>query len=306
MSGGSLMTLLAVPDQNYHFIGWSGSGIGARNASTATLKITVNGEVMEAAQFAENPPSAPATYTLSVVESGLPAQSGWNVSIDGTVGTIGTSSTLTIGGLNGTYTLVVPIVTMSLGERWVPVGTGSYPISVNPTTGNTSYTVNFTEQFLVTMAASGHGNATPSSSEWVNAGASVQLQGLPGAGWVLSNWTGNGSGSYTGSKATTTISVSGPVSEVATFIPVAAKSTTNKSPTSSTAGLPLALGLLVVLLIVGLLVGMLLARRRRPPMAQPAEAWEASPAETVGASGQGQEGSVDSDSGGGQESGSSP
>lgn len=296
--GGSSMTLTAVPDKNYHFVGWSGSGIGARNASTPSLRILVDSEVLEAAQFAKNPPSAPATYTLSVVESGLPASSGWNVSIAGAAGMIGTSSTLVVSGLNGTYTLVVPIVTMSLGERWVPAGTGSYPVSVNPTTGNTSYAVNFTEQFLVTIAASGQGNATPSSSEWVNAGASVQLQGVPGTGWILSNWTGNGSGSYTGSKATTSISVTGPVSEVATFIPAVAKSTTQKTQTSSTAGLPLAVGLLVVLLVVGLLVGMVLARRRRPPTAQPAEAWEASPSESASGSGQGQEGSVESEGGG--------
>lgn len=301
VTAGTSVALVAVPLSGYHFVGWSGSGVGARNSSVASLKISVNGEVTEAAQFAQNPPTPPATYTLTVMEGGLPAGTGWNVSVAGMPGAIGTTSRLTLTGLNGSYMLEVPILATGVGVRWSPAGTGTYPVSVTPATGNGSYTVNFTEQFLVTTSASGVGNATPTSSEWVNAGTTVQLQGAAGNGWELSNWTGSGNGSYTGNATTTTISVTGPVSEVATFVPVPPAKPHSTTSSSSTAGLPLALGILVILLVVGLLVGMVLARRRRPPTAPPVEAWEASP--TEGGSSSGPEGGAGESTG---SSGSNP
>jgi hypothetical protein len=73
-------------------------------------------------------------------------------------------------------------------------------------------------------------------------------------------WQGTGTGSYTGSTASQTVTVQGPITETATFAPVYPVKTTG----SSTAGLPLALGLLVLLVVVGLVVGYALFRRRPP------------------------------------------
>jgi hypothetical protein len=265
----------ATATAGYHFVSWGGTGAGAVNATTPSVSVVVGGPVAETAIFAVNPIGLPATYTLTVTQTTLPANTGWNVSIGG-MGTFGTAGSLVVGKLNGSYTLTVPVVTISSGERYVPTGTGSYPETV---TANATVSVNFTEQFLVTVGSSGSGSITPSTAQWVDAGTSVTLTAIPASQWLFDYWNGTGAGQYSGATANTTFTPTGPVTETATFIPAPL----HKQSGSSTDGLPLAVGLLVALLVVGLLVGLVVARRRKTPPTPPSETWEASPSEGTAA-----------------------
>jgi hypothetical protein len=277
-SASSTLTITAVPSPGYHFGSWAGTGAGSVNSTQITLTVSVLGAMSETAQFVKNPPAPAAVYALTVTETGLPSGTSWNATLSSGGGTFGTSASLVLGGLNGSYTLTVPTVTMGPGVRYVPTGTGNYTV---PVTANTSYPVTFTEQYLVVVSSAGSGTLTVGTtgvtgvySAWVTAGTTVSLSASANASWQFANWTGSGSGAYTGSSASTSFVVNGPVSEVAAFGPQA-KSTVSSS-NSSTSGLPLALGLLVGLLLAGLAVGALLAMRRKrsPP---PSDMWEPEP-----------------------------
>ncbi|MCI4319798.1 MAG: hypothetical protein L3K23_06680 [Thermoplasmata archaeon] len=250
----------ATPASHYKFVGWNGSGVGSVNSVAKTISLTLGSPVWETGQFLWAPNVAPKTYNLTVTESGLPSTAAWAATI-GTTGAHGSGTGLTIAGLNGSYTVVVPPVYVGTDTRYVANVSGvtaSLSVSV---AANATVTVSFTEQFLVTVTSGsgGSASASPTAAGWVNAGATVTLSATPAnASEVFANWTGSGTGAYTGALASTTLTVNGPVKETAAFAPVYPV----KSTGSATAGEPLAFGLLAVLLVVGLLVGFLVFRRR--------------------------------------------
>jgi hypothetical protein len=124
---------------------------------------------------------------------------GLQITVDGTAYTApqtfswfpGTSHTITTstpqgGGGGSRYVFT----------NWSDGGAISHAVA--PTT-NTTYTANFTTQFLLTTAASpGPGGtvlSSPSSADgYYNAGTSVQLTGVPNNSYVFLNWNGDLSG----------------------------------------------------------------------------------------------------------------
>jgi List-Bact-rpt repeat protein len=259
----SVVTVSAMPDPHYRFVGWNGSGVGSIDSAARSITLTLGGPVWETGQFLWAPTPAPKTYNLTVTEQGLPGRAAWAATV-GTIGAQGSGSGLTIAGLNGSYTLVVPPVYVGTGTRYVANATSVTASLAVSVAANQSLSVSFTEQFLVTVTNGSGGtvSAIPTSGGWVNAGASVTLSATPvNASYVFSNWSGTGDGSYTGTVASTTLTVNGPITEGASFAPVYPV----KSTGSATAGEPLAFGLLAVLLVVGLLIGYLVFRRRPAP-----------------------------------------
>jgi Divergent InlB B-repeat domain len=260
--GGTAVTLTAAPAVGHEVVGWTGVGPGAGTSPNATVTFTPTGPDTETATFAVRPAVVPATFSLTVEETGLPTEVAWSVAT-GPYGVSGTG-TLVLTGLNGSYTLVVPTVPGATGVRYAPSSNGSLPVSV--TAAGQVATVVFTTQYALTLTSSAGGSATP-GTEWVDAGASVSIAATPAnASYVFVNWSGTGAGSYTGTSASATVTVNDPVTELATFAPARAGSGTTSS-SSGLGDLLLPIGLLLVLLIVGLVVGLLLARR--PPSASP-------------------------------------
>jgi hypothetical protein len=127
--------------------------------------------------------------------------------------------------------------------------------------------------YLVTISASSGGTAGP-TTVWEAAGGTVTLSAVAASGDQFVNWTGTGTGAYSGTSASTTLTVNGPVSEFATFVP---SSSLTKGSSGSGGSDLIAIALLVVLLIVGLVVGLLIARSRPPsggggPKSEPSDA----------------------------------
>jgi hypothetical protein len=97
---------------------------------------------------------------------------------------------------------------------------GSVPIkaisgTVAPTI-NKTYTANFTKQYYLTMTAGTGGTVTPASG-WKNNGAVVSISATRATGYSFTNWTGTGTGSYSGANNPASITMSGPITETATF-----------------------------------------------------------------------------------------
>jgi hypothetical protein len=66
--------------------------------------------------------------------------------------------------------------------------------------------------------------------DWLNAGISINLAVKANDGWQFENWTGSGAGAYNGTNSTIEATLTGPLSENATFYPglaVAADAGTN-------------------------------------------------------------------------------
>jgi Divergent InlB B-repeat domain len=256
------LSLVATPDAHYYFVGWNGSGASSVTTASATLALQVLGPASETAQFEWRPTQPAATFDLAVGETGLPAGTLWSVAL-GALGASGATSTLTVTGLNGTYGLTAPAIYTSAGVRWV-----SNALNLSTTvTANGSFSVAYTEQVEVTVVGAAGGSVTPLGSEWVAPGSSVTLAAIANSTSEFLSWNGTGAGNYTGTTASTTVTVTGPITEQAVFGP----QPVNQQSTSTgvAGGQATALGLLVVLLVVGLLVGLLMGRRRsKPPMTE--------------------------------------
>ncbi|MCI4352416.1 MAG: hypothetical protein L3K14_03405 [Thermoplasmata archaeon] len=251
-SAGVPVTLTATPATHSKVAAWVGSGNGSVTAgSQLTVGVLMNGPVSEVVQFVYNPPPSPATFQLTVTVTGLPATVAWSVAVAGT-GAAGMGSSLVVGGLNGSYTVIVPTVYVGLDQRYVPANGGSFARTV---TSNGSLTVAFTHEYLVTVDASAGGSV--SASVWAAAGSTVTVTATANATSTFVNWTGT----VVGTLATLNLTVNGPILETANFEATPAKIIA----TSATAGLSTSLLILAVLLVVGAGVGVVMSRRRGPP-----------------------------------------
>jgi hypothetical protein len=95
----------------------------------------------------------------------------------------------------------------------------------NPNTGTmnvpttTSQSITSQKQYYLTMKASPTGDGTLSpSSGWYNSGASVSISETPKSGYTFTSWSGQGTGSYTGNKATNTITMNAAITETANYV----------------------------------------------------------------------------------------
>jgi hypothetical protein len=97
--------------------------------------------------------------------------------------------------------------------RWSDNGAISHTVA--PTT-NTTYTANFSTQYFLTMSNGTGGTVTPPSG-WKNSGMTVSITARPSTGYSFTNWTGSGTGSFSGATNPASITMGGPITETATF-----------------------------------------------------------------------------------------
>lgn len=283
-TANSLLTITATALAGSVFERWVGAVDGGSSQVLGTspvLQLPLNGSIDLIAQFGPAPVVVAATYSLTVNESGLPSGTSWQVALTPGHGASGTSLALVVDGLSGSYTLIVPTVYLGSGVRFVPTLIGpAHPVI----TSNTSESVAFQEEFLVSVSVSATGQPSTTNDSWVAAGRAFQLTApaSPVAGLEFEGWQGSGAGSYTGSSPSVPLHPSGPVTETATFAAATVSASTSASLFDWAA-----LGIIVAVLVtVGVAEGLLLGRRRRkPPTTRPsAVVNSATPAAGTGAS----------------------
>ena len=93
---------------------------------------------------------------------------------------------------------------------------GAISHTVAPIT-NKTYTATFKTQYFLTMTPGNGGRVSP-TSRWKNSGVTVSISATPNNGYSFSSWTGTGTGSYSGTNNPGSITMSGPITETATFI----------------------------------------------------------------------------------------
>jgi Pectate lyase superfamily protein/Divergent InlB B-repeat domain len=96
---------------------------------------------------------------------------------------------------------------------------GAISHSIGPVS-STNFTANFTTQYYLTMNAGLGGSVSPVSL-WTNSGQSLNISAIPSNGFAFSNWIGSGNGCYSGGSNPAMITLNGPVTEQAAFLPPA-------------------------------------------------------------------------------------
>ena len=210
-NAGSTVSISATPTNNtqvsYHFEAWSGTGAGSYSGTNNPASITMNGPITENASFIQDP----VRVTVQTSPAGL------TFSVDGTTYTsaqmfswqLGSSHTIATtspqdGGTGVRY----------VWSNWS--GGGAISHTVAPTT-NRTYTANFNTQYYLTMTHGTGGTVSPASG-WRGSGAAVSISATPTSGYSFTNWSGSGIGSYSGTNNPASITMSGPITETATFI----------------------------------------------------------------------------------------
>ena len=84
-------------------------------------------------------------------------------------------------------------------------------------TKSTTFTAKFTKQYQLTMNAGSGGTVTPATG-WQASGKVVSITGKPAVNEAFSNWTGSGTGSYSGTNNPASITMNGPITETAAFV----------------------------------------------------------------------------------------
>jgi hypothetical protein len=209
-NSGAAISISATPTNNtqvsYSFAGWTGSGAGSYSGTNNPASITMNGPITENATFTQS--------NVQVTVQTKPA--GRTFSVDGTSYTVVQTFSWQPGSTHTIATTSPQNGATGVRYVWVNwTGGGAISHTVAPTT-NATYTANFNTQYRLTMTPGTGGTVSPTSS-WRNSGAAISISAMPANGYSFTNWTGNGTGSFSGTTNPASITMGGPITETATF-----------------------------------------------------------------------------------------
>ncbi|RLG22698.1 hypothetical protein DRN85_10465, partial [Methanosarcinales archaeon] len=206
---GSTVTIRATPNSGYVFDRWIGSGRGSYTGKLRTATIQVQGPITEKAIF-----KVP-TYTVKFTCSGKPSGESWTVIFNGEVKSSRGSTIYFHNVKRGTYSFLIGTIYDGSGIRYRPT-----PLSGTIRVPDvTSKHVKFKKQYRLYVSRNVAGGYTvPSLGEhWYDAGSRVTISAYAYGGYLFQKWVGSGSGSYTGTSSSRTITMKAPIVETAFF-----------------------------------------------------------------------------------------
>jgi len=144
------------------------------------------------------------------------SQAGLSFSVDGNTYTAAQTFSWQAGSSHTIATTSSQSCGTGVRYLWVNwSGGGAISHTVTPTT-NTTYTANFNTQYFLTMNHNTGGTVTPGNG-WKASGATISITATPATGYHFTNWTGTGTGSFSGTTNPASITMGGPITETATF-----------------------------------------------------------------------------------------
>ena len=231
---GAQVTLNEQPSPGHTFNGWTGSGTGSYSGTTASPTITMYAPITETANYYI------PTVTVKFASSSMSGATGTVVNVDGTniaYSRLPYSITVPYGS-TVTYSYGSPVAG-SPGTRYAysslsgcgqSAQSGSFS-ATSPCTVTASYST----QYYLTMAVSppGTGSISPGSG-WYNAGSGVTISESPAPNYAFNYWTCSGTGCYSGTATSATITMSAPITETANYYTVTTTSTSTSTSITTT------------------------------------------------------------------------
>ena len=161
------------------------------------------------------PAQVPMTVSYSVVGGGSPTAPVFHYVLKGAAKSLTLTKTATKVSVDAGSTWTVtpnPLGGSSSSQRWHSSQTLTGIASA------TTIVFTFQHQYHLTMKVSSStaGSVTPSSG-WYNVGQTVTIKASAKTGHTFKSWTGTGTGSYTGTSATHTITMYAAITETANF-----------------------------------------------------------------------------------------
>jgi len=229
---GTIININATPKPGYGFISWFGSGKGNYTGEVQNMSFVLESNTSEIAMFGLLAPL--------YIKSTYP---GLSVKLGGQVYTTNASTVLTEGN---EYTYLFPTTytsstgvfynlkyvsncgtdTNSTGTIFMSPSyancslTGYYnvlvPININ--INNIGSEISGTS-VQITFANGSTSSCSASCKYMAQVGQQIKLYAISSSNGYFNNYTGTGTGSYSGTNKTITLTVSNPITEIANFIP---------------------------------------------------------------------------------------
>ncbi|MBI3766741.1 MAG: hypothetical protein HY277_09620, partial [Ignavibacteriales bacterium] len=203
---GTVISITALPNQGFSFSHWGGGGIGSYTGTNNPATVAMNGSISDTAFFGQaiqiTIASEPAGQVIMLDDSSYkaPKPMSWLVGSSHTLAT-------TSPQYDSAQT------TRFLFDHWSDSGAISHVIA--PTSDST-FTATFTTQYFLKTDA-GDGGIVVTSSAWHNKGKRVRILAMPDSGYIFVEWHGAGNGSYSGTNASDSVTMNGPITETAIF-----------------------------------------------------------------------------------------
>jgi len=215
---GSSVQIQATPNSGYVFTSWSGSGSGSYTGPSNPRTITINGPIIETANFQRK-----YTVTVFTGKTDGSAITGVQVTLDSVTKITGSDGRTQFTDVSsGTHTLSLQnVVSGGAGvqyvfEQWSDGGTQN-PRTID-VSSDVTFNARYETQYYLTMQVnpSGGGSTSPQSG-WQDSGDVLSISANPASGYTFSSWTGSGSGSYTGTSNPASVTMNGLITETANF-----------------------------------------------------------------------------------------
>jgi len=177
------VTITALPESQYNFTTWSGSGSGSYSGPNNPATITINSPITEIANFTRKP--------IQISISTNP--SGRSFMYDSVLYTA-TQTRTVVPGVPHTIGVPSPQADSIPDKQWVwknwNDGEPQYHL-IYPNSDST-FIANFKPQFAVTIYSSpaSGGTTNPSGRIFVDSGATIQINAIPNNGYIFTEWTG--------------------------------------------------------------------------------------------------------------------
>jgi hypothetical protein len=153
------------------------------------------------------------TVSYSVVGGGTPTAPVFNYVLKGAPKTLTLTTKAQAVSVDAGSTWSVtpnPLTGSSSSQRW------SSTEALTGTASATTILFSFQHQYYLTMLVSGPGAVSPSNG-WYNWGAKATIKATANSGHKFKSWKGSGTGSYTGTSSSHTITMNAAITETATF-----------------------------------------------------------------------------------------
>jgi hypothetical protein len=154
--------------------------------------------------------------TLPITATVQPNPAGHSFTVDGTNYTTAQSFNWPQGSVHTIATTSPQNSGAGVQDAWISWSDGGAISHTVTPLASTTYTANFTTQYYLTMNSGAGGSVSPASG-WYNSGASVNISATPAISFNFDNWTGSGSGSYSGNSSTSSVTMNGPITQTANF-----------------------------------------------------------------------------------------